>query len=228
MLNKVIKAPDSAQPINYLEDEISSAFFITREYEAYYRSLKHVEERRAFYNDLLPALHRLLLLANRDSIIQLDNLITRTVQVAKQEKQSSPFESAVQRVHRMEPIGMQLLGNDAGLDLKRLRSAYRMVALRYHPDHGGSHEQMIAINRAYEQLHRILIEESNFTATLTSDKLSNVFAYLWEIKLLLFEVALDEWTLDEAVFYLNALASDKERCEESGDLQLIKSYRVRL
>jgi hypothetical protein len=37
-----------------------------------------------------------------------------------------------------------------------LKSLYREMSRRYHPDHGGSHEAMIAINDMYSRLQEIL------------------------------------------------------------------------
>ncbi|MFI5393898.1 MAG: hypothetical protein ACHQ9S_00070 [Candidatus Binatia bacterium] len=214
-------AAPSARPVDYLEDEVASAFFDAREYEAYYRSLQRVEERRAFRDQVRQVLLRLLRLASEDGLRLIDDLITRTSEEAQREVRASFDGSPAQRVRRMEPEGMRLLGNDAGLDLKRLRAAYRAAALRCHPDRGGSHEQMTAVNRAYEQLHRILVEEGDYAAPWGSTQLSTTFAYLWAVRRLLFEIALDEWALDDAARYLGALASDKQRCSESQGQRLI-------
>lgn len=217
-----VSATPSARPVDYLEDEVASAFFDAREHEAYYRSLQRVEDRRASQDQLRQVLLRLLRLANGGGLAFLHDLITRTRQDAQREVRASLGESPAQRVRRMEPDGMRLLGNDAGQDLKRLRAAYRAAALQYHPDRGGSHEQMTAVNRAYEQLHRIILEEGDCTAPWASDELSNTFAYLWSVQRLLFDIALDEWALDDAAPYLEALASDKERCSESQGQRLIE------
>jgi Putative quorum-sensing-regulated virulence factor len=37
-----------------------------------------------------------------------------------------------------------------------LKAAYREMALRHHPDRGGSHEAMIAVNDLYERFEEIL------------------------------------------------------------------------
>lgn len=46
----------------------------------------------------------------------------------------------------------QVLSVDPIADLETIRSAYRQCAMKYHPDRGGSHEQMILINEAWEIL----------------------------------------------------------------------------
>ena len=105
---------------------------------------------------------------------------------------------------------MRILGDDAGRDLEHLRAAYRAAALRCHPDRGGSHEDMIAVNRAFEMLHRILVEEAGAVPIVGEDSESlassgetpNALAYLWTVRRLLLGIALDDWELDEASVYL--------------------------
>jgi Putative quorum-sensing-regulated virulence factor len=37
-----------------------------------------------------------------------------------------------------------------------LKTAYREMALRYHPDRGGSHEAMLAVNDLYERFNALI------------------------------------------------------------------------
>jgi hypothetical protein len=37
-----------------------------------------------------------------------------------------------------------------------LKTTYRELALRHHPDRGGSHEAMVAVNEMYERLNELL------------------------------------------------------------------------
>jgi DnaJ domain len=46
----------------------------------------------------------------------------------------------------------QVLGVSPHSSLTQIKSAYRHAAAHHHPDRGGSHEMMVAINTAYEQL----------------------------------------------------------------------------
>jgi len=46
-------------------------------------------------------------------------------------------------------------------------------------------------------------------------------ACLWAVRRLLFEIALDQWRLDDAILHLEALTSDKQRCAESKGQRLI-------
>jgi DnaJ domain len=46
----------------------------------------------------------------------------------------------------------QILGVSTYSSLTQIKSAYRHAAAHHHPDRGGSHEAMVTINAAYEQL----------------------------------------------------------------------------
>jgi len=108
---------------------------------------------------------------------------------------------------------MKILGDDAGRDVEHLRAAYRAAALRCHPDRGGLHDDMIAVNRAFEMLHRLLVEEAGAEPIVGGDgeslgssgETTNALAYLWTVRRLLFGIALDEWAIEEAFAYLEEL-----------------------
>ena len=42
-----------------------------------------------------------------------------------------------------------LLGLPESSPVKRIQEQYRQLALKHHPDHGGSHQVMVAVNAAY-------------------------------------------------------------------------------
>jgi hypothetical protein len=72
---------------------------------------------------------------------------------------------------------------------------------------------MIAVNRAFEILHRILVEEAGAAPIVNeaggalgaSGETPNALAYLWTVRRLLFGIALDDWALEEASVYLDGL-----------------------
>ncbi|MGO9107865.1 MAG: hypothetical protein ACLP9L_01410 [Thermoguttaceae bacterium] len=108
---------------------------------------------------------------------------------------------------------MAILGNDAGRDLEHCRAAYRAAARRCHPDHGGALEDMIAVNSAFEILHRILVEQAGAAPIASevdesrefSGDTRNASAYLWTVRQLLLGIALDEWAIEEAAVYFEQL-----------------------
>jgi DnaJ domain len=50
----------------------------------------------------------------------------------------------------------QVLGILPHSSLTQIKAAYRCAAASHHPDRGGSHEAMVTVNAAYEQLTRYL------------------------------------------------------------------------
>ncbi len=52
----------------------------------------------------------------------------------------------------MIPDYYQILGISTDASIDAIKRAYREKALRFHPDRGGSHEQMLRINEAFEVL----------------------------------------------------------------------------
>ena len=192
--------------LDYLDDEAVAAYFAAREHEAYYRSLKSVDDRRAFHDDLKVALIRLVEVTDDHARSALDAIIARAARTGG-ETISSPLD----QVRRLEPEGTRLLALEGNPDFGTLRTAYRSAALLYHPDRGGSNEAMAAVNRAFEHLHVVLSKEGNYVVESTSVwgyEAKTALDYLWAVTRLLFEVALDDWALDEASSWLDRLISD--------------------
>lgn len=200
-------APRENPTLDYLDNDAVAAYFAAREHEAYYRSLKSVDDRRAFHDDLKVALVRLLEVADDQARLVLDGIIARVARTS-----GDAIGTPVDQVGRVEPQGTRLLGLGGNLDFEGLRTAYRSAALRYHPDRGGSNEEMAAVNRAYELLHALLSEpgeyEGESAVSAWGYEAQTALDYLWAATRLLFEIALDDWALDEASIWLDRLTSD--------------------
>lgn len=59
---------------------------------------------------------------------------------------------------------LQTLGLPANASARDIKKAYRRMALKFHPDRGGSHEKMQEINEAYENAMRLAREPVLVTA----------------------------------------------------------------
>ena len=83
---------------------------------------------------------------------------------------------------------------------------------------------MIAVNRAFEMLHRILVEEAGAAPIVSEDgesremsgETTNALAYLWTVRQLLLGIALDEWALEEASDYLEELVPVRAPPRQAG------------
>lgn len=67
-----------------------------------------------------------------------------------------PHHRQDSRVQRAIPYHLQsqyqLLHLQAEVSLAQVRTSYRELAKRYHPDAGGSHADFLALQQAYEQV----------------------------------------------------------------------------
>jgi hypothetical protein len=109
-------------------------------------------------------------------------------------------------------VGFELLGLVPPITLVILKQAYRLAALKYHPDKGGSHEHMTIVNEACA-----IFEEMLYSATAPATSRPHPVQeghypsqriprcchdYRCSMGALLFIVALDDWRLDNAFDWL--------------------------
>lgn len=194
---------------DYLANPAVAAYFTAREHEAYYRSLKSVDERRAFHDQLKAALLDFLRLSDVSALSTLDEIIERSARVARIGVRESG--DPVDRARSSEPRGVELLQVGSDPDFDELRGAYRQAALRHHPDRGGSNLDMAAINRAYELLHAMLVDRSDvepleFGESWAGPRTGRDYVYV--TTRLLFDLALDEWALDDAAALLEEVGGN--------------------
>jgi len=221
---------------DYLSDPALEAFFAAREHEAYYYSIKSVDERRDFHDRLIPVLSRALGLITERIEPAITEILersyerwghTRLIPLNKSAREAGEagrrkaFRSlnTVPKARAAELKGVELLGvSPEGLDLKTLKTAYRAAAVRHHPDLGGSTTAMTAINLAYERLDDVICGRATASpyttraddiagAVLWHHQARTARAFLWSITRDLFEVALDDWALDEASQWLDQLTT---------------------
>ena len=94
-----------------------------------------------------------------------------------------------------------------------IKKAYRAKAHRYHPDHGGSHEQMLLINEAFEVLSNpALRREYDYARAHAADSAAQRAAAANAAHA---KAAAAQYPRDWATFeaWLNRLAADVQRAE---------------
>ncbi len=198
---------------NYVDDAAIAAYFAMREHYAYYRSLKFAKERRDLHEKLIPVLRQFLEDATERSWGVLDAIIARGVGGSAPQVVQDPL--ALPR--RQEPEGFRLLDLEARIDFDGLRQAYRRAAFRYHPDRGGSNDQMVAINSAYDLAHAALCAQLGVAPDMQGEigsrgvQMRRTLDYLWFTTFCLFTISVDDWSLDEASELLTRLCSDTFR-----------------
>ena len=203
--------------VNYLDDRLLAGYFEAREHETYYRSLKHANTRRDFHETIIPVLIDLVgeILA-APSTQPLDAILaTPATSPDRGEATTAPAEEA----RRRHPVGFNLLEIGERLDFETLKSLYRRAVLRCHPDKGGSEEQMVLVNEAYSLFHEVLcrhqmasgvVDETGEGFGIDFDvPIKTAKDYLYVVGLLLVEIKLDEWGLDDAHYWVTMLASEE-------------------
>jgi hypothetical protein len=119
----------------------------------------------------------------------------------------------ITRAHH--PQGVNLLGLAEPLTFDSLRAAYRSAARVNHPDAGGSHDAMVAVNEAFHFAHALLCEREisagmgGTQGAVTSGvvEVSDCAAYRYTCGELLFLIALDDWNVDTAFVWLERITS---------------------
>ena len=205
-----------ASSVDYLADRLLASYFEAREHESYYNSLKHVDTRRDFHETIIPVLIDFIgeALSNLktsalDAVIEAAATARRVIR---------PTHDIIAEARRLHSVGFNLLGISADLTLDSLKSHYRQAARRYHPDAGGSHEEMIQVNEAYNLIHELLCQ-SRYSVDSTGSEEPSIPSldvpikttkdYIYVVGLLLFDIKTDEWALDDAHYWLTMLCTDE-------------------
>lgn len=113
------------------------------------------------------------------------------------------------------PHGFALLNVVEPLTFETLKQCYRDAAKKYHPDIGGTTEDMQTINTAYQQFHDLLCSAVSGSTNTTDQGFHSLFDrptvkstldYLYVVSSLLIYVHWDEWAVDHAYRWLDILA----------------------
>lgn len=154
---------------NFDSDQLSNvvlaSYFAAREHEVYLSSLRWMEDRRDFYPQFVRAAMQLLTFFDDAASLELlDSVIFRS---RKKLENVSQGLSILDYLRKANPRGVELLGLNPPVTFDSLRSAYRKAALTYHPDRGGSNEDMKLVNLAFEEFHEVI---SQWKAAPTTEK----------------------------------------------------------
>ena len=139
--------------MDYLADRLLASYFEAREHESYYNSLKHVDTRRDFHETIIPVL--IDFIGEALSSLNTSALDAVIEAAATARRVIRPAQDIVAEARRLNSVGFDLLAIGADLTLDSLKSRYRQAARKYHPDAGGSHEEMIQVNEAYNLIHEL-------------------------------------------------------------------------
>lgn len=185
---------------NYLEDPLLSAYFLSKEVKAYYLSLKHVDIKRDYHAQLIFTIKEFLSLVNKTNIEILNFYIFSKSDSKLIDVTNLGSSVTIEKIH---PKGCELLEIKFPLTLESLKKFYKKAAMKHHPDRGGSHENMLIINKAYTAYQDYLCGNFNSVENVLEQEFSNSYYavphdandYIYLLNSLLSEVYCDEWDL---------------------------------
>lgn len=202
-----------ADATDYLATPAIAAYFDAREHETYHQALKRVRPRRNFHERLVPVLERFIELTDSpSSTAAVDRVMAESVH-AEQQARAIGDGATLEVVRAHHPQGIKLLGLAEPLTFDSLRAAYRSAARANHPDAGGSHDAMVAVNEAFHFAHALLREReisagmggTQGAVTAGVVEVSDCAAYRYTCGELLFLIALDDWNVDTAFVWLERI-----------------------
>ena len=110
---------------------------------------KRAEARRDFHERLLSVLERLIeLTSSENGATAVDHVMAESQRI-EATANAQPSSTSLQIVHARCAEGVQLLGLTEPITFESLKIAYRRAAKTNHPDAGGSHQAMVAVNEAF-------------------------------------------------------------------------------
>jgi hypothetical protein len=200
--------------MDYLATPAVAAYFDAREHEAYYRALKRVGLRRDFHEQLIQVCERFIELTDSG---EGSAAVDRAITAAQTGQRQTSMEGVLKTSRTINRRGVELLHLVEPVTFDSLKAAYRVAAKRNHPDLGGEHEAMVAINEAFGLIHNLLREEQmgsdasdgpDSVIIRGSTEVRTCADYRYVCGALLFLATLDDWNVDSAWLWLNRITSD--------------------
>jgi hypothetical protein len=201
--------------MDYLATPAVAAYFDAREHEAYYQAIKRAEPRRDFHERFVRVLERFIELTNSEKGAAAVDHVMAESQRIETGAQVQPTSTPLQKARARYPKGVELLGLTEAMTFESLKTAYRGAARTNHPDAGGPHDAMVAVNEAFQFAHALLRSatvgigpgQAVPSQSGVGNQISDCASYRYKCGELLFLVALDEWNLDTAFGWLERINS---------------------
>ena len=174
------------------DETIAAALIEAQNAADYYNSPIGAERRRDFYPKFSFALDRLLVY--RDNADALEYL-NRTVLTARRflASKTQPPTSTKQPLYSE---GHRLLELRDPVTFDSLKLAYRKAVKRYHPDVGGTHEEMVAIIDAYDAIYQRLSIDGLVMPHFQNEL--DARGFMFDALALRFAISIDVYDLGEA------------------------------
>jgi len=184
--------------IDLLANPIASAYFSALEAESFYRSLKQVGPMRDFHEPLLAAINNFI---EASKNVAARNLIDQLIRASRFSQNPDSSGGLLPQFQHAHSEGFGLLNLKDPISFDSLKSAYRRAVRIHHPDSGGSHNAMVAINEAYPTFHRMLefhLNQAGGGQGPERSDASSCSSILFRLMNLALDIHLDEWNVEEA------------------------------
>lgn len=163
----------------FIDTDVLERLARTREAHYYYRSIKHVGDRRNFASSFIRILNDFFDLCEdplareqvNDSIKALSSIYLH----------SNDISEMFEKIKSEEPDGYRLIEISHDDDLESVKKKWRNACKKYHPDVGGTKEKQQAINNAYDLVNNMLTLVNNIpTKNCVDDYDEDVSEYTFE------------------------------------------------
>ena len=198
----------SAAARDYLATPVIAAFYEAREHEVYHWTLKRAALRRDFHEQMVPVLERFVEITEDPAAVAA---VDQAIAGSGRRGGRSQSGGVLAITQAEQPKGTRLLGLSEPLTFESLKFAYRRAARVHHPDAGGQHEAMVAINEAFSLAHHLL-EQAQLSGAIEGGGLigSQVITcdeYRYHCAVLVLRTMVDQWNVDAASRWLTRITS---------------------
>lgn len=242
--------------INYLEDPVVSKFYAVKECIAHYLGLHDLCRMRDCHAAILVESEAFF---HASSDADGERLVDAVLAASRQRPlregdgncDKSPSDTGQSRAvweqaRELCPQGLALLDLSPPLTRDQLKRSYRQAALKYHPDAGGSHDQMVVVNEAFDLCSRLLDRgdagksdipsdttiyprvikardidflrrSMHWRISTNSERAEDCHEFRCGVGLLLLSIAVDDWRLDDAIAWLRRLREPRWMPRQSDD-----------
>lgn len=182
--------------IDYLNNTIIQAYFEVKEAESYYSSFRTVNESRNFSTKFIRCANSFLDVISDNAIELLNTSVFSKIDT---EQPSSKLRApGLEEFKMASERGFELLDLKIPITFSSLKSSYKNAAFKYHPDRGGTTENMQIINDAYPKFHDILCTYGSINKTTSTPRKMKVQEYVKEIAFLNLHACIDLWDIELA------------------------------
>lgn len=180
------------------------AYFLSREAVMAYLTRAKKEDKRNIYHQIFDSIEGFLKLdLSPEEVEQIESIIESSEIFKKVEINSGQL---LDKLRALNSEGLKLLDIPDSLDIPQLKLLYRKASKKYHPDLGGSDEEMKKVNEAYTVFHEFLTTympvENDGKRVLVNSNPSDFESWQFVCHLTLAVIHGDVFAIDKSLLHL--------------------------